>query len=273
MKWAPFHHPDISLPVIARKLSNELLDLLMEFDLRSLISVYKQNWRFEYSTPTAYETAVFRLQRKGLIASRADDGGDPVLILTEKGRAQRPICLQPTRLWNQRWNGIWYVLVYDVPEKNRSYRDHLRRFLRRRRMGCLQDSVWVTPNDFRPEYSDLAEAADLGGYAFLFESRTVLGQSSQEVVLEAWKFNRLAEIQASYERVLKENLPQVKEGEGTPSELLDLARTELAAYLSVMRDDPLLPRKLWPHFYRGEEVYQSHREFSAAVSRRFQELT
>ena len=31
MAWAPFHHPDFSLPVLRRQLADELLDLVYEF--------------------------------------------------------------------------------------------------------------------------------------------------------------------------------------------------------------------------------------------------
>ena len=135
MSWAPFHHPDISLPVIARKLSAEFLDMLLEFDLRALVRPFGRTWYYNYPNRTAYEQAIHRLRRNGLIAKKEGTGSDPILVLTKKGEAQRPPSLRPTRFWNKSWNGIWYVLVYDIPEKNRSYRDNLRSFLKRQRMG------------------------------------------------------------------------------------------------------------------------------------------
>ena len=193
MHWVPFHHPDISLPVIRRRLNNELIDLLSDIGRGNFLRTWTGSWNASYPSRTAYDKAMYRLRRDGLIAYQREGGKDPVLVLTEEGEARRSPSLRPTRFWNQRWNGIWYVLVYDVPETNRSYRDNLRRFLGKKRMGCLQASVWVTPFDFRPEYSDLAEASGLGGYAFLFEARTVLGQSPTDVVLEAWDFERIDE--------------------------------------------------------------------------------
>ena len=53
--------------------------------------------------------------------------------------------LRPEKFWNRKWDGIWYVLAYDVPEPQRSYRESLRRFLQRLRMGGLQGSGWVSP--------------------------------------------------------------------------------------------------------------------------------
>ena len=50
--------------------------------------------------------------------------------------------------------------------------------------------------------------------------------------------------------------------------LLELARAELDAYLSVMQSDPLLPQKLWPQDYLDESVYQLHRRISREIRQR-----
>ena len=262
MNWVPFHHPDISLPVLRRRIVEEFLDVLSEFGSGyGSLSVLSQ-WRSDYPSRPAFNQAMSRLKRKGIIAAKSTGGLHPVLELTEKGKARRPPVLRPQRYWNRRWNRIWYVLVYDVPESNRKYRNSLRRILRDLRMGCLQGSVWVSPNDIRGEYDDLEKAAGVGGYAFLFESRTVLGQSSIDVVQQAWDFDSISQLQGFYCRVLKKNLKRLDEHGAGKAEVLELARKELEAYLSVMNCDPLLPRDLWPSDYMGEEAFNVHGEFA-----------
>jgi len=201
----------------------------------------------------------------GIIASRRTYGQNPFLILTEKGETGRPAELRPQKYWNRRWNEIWYVLVYDIPESSRKYRNSLRMILRKLRMGSLQGSVWVSPNDIRPEFDDLDTAAGVGIYAFLFESRTVLGQCDTDIVQNAWDFEAIGQLQSAYISVFQENLTRLSENEIPNEEILDLARYELATYLSVMRPDPLLPRALWPSGYLGEETFNAHRDFVKAA--------
>ncbi len=260
MDWVPFHHPDISLPVLQRRLSEELLDVLSILGSPSPL-IMLGRMQSSYPSRRAYDRAIDRLRRKGFIAYRREKGLDPVLELTAEGKARRPEALRPGRHWDKSWNGIWYVLVYDVSESNRRYREVLRVLLRKLHMGCLQGSVWVTPNDIRPDYDDLDRSAGLGGYAFLFESRTVLGQPAEDIVDQAWDFDRIEEAQKFYQQVFAENLRRLKNATVSKEEIVDLARKEIDAYLSVMKHDPLLPRDLWPAGYMGEEIFLIHQEF------------
>ncbi len=269
MTWEPFHHPDLSLPVVRRQASELLLE--MAYGLGQ--TVFHLRWGdplidSEFRNRLSYNNAVYRLRKSGLIAYRRRGGKSPIMSLTPAARKQMPPVFRPAKYWDRKWSGSWYVLVYDVPEAERSYRTALRRFLKRRRMGCLQGSVWVSPRDIRPEFSDLQKAAAVGDYAFLFESRTVLGQPAEEVVRAAWPVDRLEELQTRFITVYTRNLQQLKTGPSTEASLMALARQELRAYRTVMDTDPLLPRKLWPTGYRGSEVYRLHQQLVAELKQR-----
>ena len=214
---------------------------------------------------TAYRQALYRLRRDGLIARRDIRAGSPTMELTSEGRRHISVEIMPERFWNQRWDGRWYILMYDVPERERRYRDALNRFLTRMRMGCLQKSVFVSVRDIRPLYYDLDIAAAVAEYANLFEARTVQGQSDAEVVARAWDFDRLRKIQANYLEICQARLRQPFDA--IPfSAVLDALRAELAEYREAMRSDPLLPKTLWPFDYLGPQV-------AAMFRRRMRRLT
>jgi DNA-binding transcriptional regulator PaaX len=63
-----------------------------------------------------------------------------------------------------------------------------------------------------------------------------------------------------------DNLNRLKTGRLKPQMLAALAREEMAAYLSVMQDDPLLPMDLWPTGYRGKNVWNLHQRMVRAVA-------
>jgi phenylacetic acid degradation operon negative regulatory protein len=269
MEFRPFfHHPDLSMPVIRRHLGQELLELM--FGLGEVLATRGRSLLLSECCPTrtAYHAAVYRLRKAGLIADCDVLGGRRVLELTDDGRSRLPDSCRPNRFWKRKWNRLWYVLVYDVPESERPYRNALREFLRRMRMGCLQRSVWVTPRDIRPEYDDLVHAAGVDAVSYLLESATVLGRNPQDIVCSAWDFERLGEIQSWYCDVYAENLGRLLEGKHAPSVLVTFAREEMSAYLSAMAEDPLLPRELWPDGYRGQEVCTLHRRLVKEIGKR-----
>ncbi len=74
---------------------------------------------------------------------------DGRLQLTDKGVAE----LQKLERANfslkkpKKWDGLWRVLIFDVPESMRSTREKLRRTLRSVGFIRLQDSVWLYPYD------------------------------------------------------------------------------------------------------------------------------
>jgi DNA-binding transcriptional regulator PaaX len=132
-------------------------------------------------------------------------------------------------------------------------------------MGCLQKSVWVTPRDIRPEFDDLCKGAALGGFAFLFESRTVLGLPSDRIVTVAWDFDRLADLQSWYCRTCEKRLKALVAGGFSDEELTALAGEAIWAYRNVMEDDPLLPKRLCPPDYQGRRAHWMHRKMMQRI--------
>lgn len=45
----------------------------------------------------------------------------------------------------RKWDGRWRMIIFDVPEKKRKYRDYLRQMLKTLGFKELQKSTWVTP--------------------------------------------------------------------------------------------------------------------------------
>ncbi|HKL23037.1 MAG TPA: hypothetical protein VJ904_14620, partial [Tichowtungia sp.] len=131
--WKAFHHPDISLPVVRRRVGTELLELLEIF---GEVTVHG-GWAFLHNRTCpdtrSYQRAIRRLSKQGLIVSgRGLD--TPRLQISGNGSQQLVAYLHPDRWWRKKWNGIWYMLLYDVPETARSYRNVLRQFLQTQRM-------------------------------------------------------------------------------------------------------------------------------------------
>jgi phenylacetic acid degradation operon negative regulatory protein len=255
--WANLHHPDFNGKVLRRRITAEIIDFACWWGQLTM-SRGRSYFRNDQDRPDRnFYHAVRRLKKDGLLIEHRK-GRVPHLSLAERTDAGRPAYHHPQRYWNRKWNGIWYVLIYDVPENDRSYRDTLRRFLRRLRLGRLQQSVWISPDDFRPHFADLKRGASVGSFAHLMESRTVLGQSSEELVQRAWNFNKLFDAQHAYCVSARDNLERLSERTHNEDDLLQLARKDMTAYAWSMEEDPLLPSVLCPPNYMGEKAWQLH---------------
>ena len=211
-----------------------------------------------YPDRRAFRNASYRLKKAGLTVHRQKGGlSTPQLELTPVAKDALPAYFHPEAEWDRKWNSIWYMLVYDVPEVDRKYRNVLRSFLRKERLGCLQQSVWVTPRDIRPEFDDLVQVAAVDAFAFLFESKTVLGLPSWKVSEQAWNLDRLYEIQKLYCETMQFNLDRLEQG-FSEEEAGELLRLACNAYQVAFAEDPLLPDALLPRDYLGKKVRQTH---------------
>lgn len=266
MNWSEFHHPDISWPVVRRRAGTEIMEML------ELAAVFltRGGWgllnKSCYPNTAAYRNATSRLRRQGLVVQRQAAAETPHLVLSDAGKELLPAYFYPEKHWDRRWNDIWYLLVYDVPEVDRKYRNVFRLFLKRMRMGCLQQSVWITPQDIRPDFDDLSKAANVDAFAYLFESRTVLGLANSAVVEDAWDFDGLNEVQTRYCEVMEKNLESLTGGAYGPDDLTTLLRMSLDAYHAAMVGDPLLPKRLLPANYAGRRVLTLHRKLLMEIS-------
>jgi len=262
MKWRPFEHPDFSPTVIRRRITDEFIMLL------ALTMENMTNFRLSpiFTSSQSYYSALYRLNKSGLIVRRGESGRTPQLILTEKGQATLPDYWHPESFWKKKWKEHWYVLSYDVPEKERVYRDTLRKYLKRMRMGKLQKSLYITPHDIRPSFDDLTKGASVRDFAVLLQARSVLGHGDEFLVCQAWPIDRIRELQRHYCKVYTHNIERVLTRSYTPEDILQLAREEIVAFNAVMIDDPLLPRALYPEPYFGDRVVQLHRTLGQAIS-------
>ena len=258
-----FYHPDISPTVAARRAGEMLVDLLVLYGGLLTRQRCAYTWPFLFKSNPAYRSAVYRLHKAGVVTRRSHKGGPRTLRVSE-GKMTDP-ALHPQKRWNAKWDGIWRVLVYDIPEKERTFRIGLCRYLHKLRLGCLQQSVWVTPRDIRPEYDDLLKALDIQYDSYLFDARTVLGRKAQDIVGDAWNFREIQRHQSWFVEKCSSQVRRIQSQALSQREIEQLAREEVFSYLSVMEKDPLLPRTLWPKGYRGESAYEHHLAFVTTV--------
>jgi len=221
--------------------------------------MFRPTWRNlsgsfeEWSYRKGFLRQIQTLEAQEWIESREADTGR-VYRLTNKGLLKALGGRNPKECWNRGWDGKWRIVVFDLPERKRGLRNELRRQLRYAHFGCLQASVWVSPDPMEGICSGLRSTSPDCGVMTFLEAITCGGEKAADMVKSAWDFAKINRLYQSHGAHL-EKLPTGKKG-NIQEELLAWGTEEKALWQACMEADPLLPRELLPKDYHGVKVWQ-----------------
>ncbi len=113
-----------------------------------------------------FNRSVRGLVEQKLVEERVSSDGSLQLMLTKEGKRQavrldlfgQSIKFKHPKTWDKKWR----VIMFDIPEESRKFRDILRRHLYEMKFYRLQQSVFVSPY---PYEKPLMELVDLYGAA------------------------------------------------------------------------------------------------------------
>jgi phenylacetic acid degradation operon negative regulatory protein len=162
----------------------------------------------------------------------------------------------PEERWARPWDGQWRLVVFDVPTGHNTERERLRRYLRARGFGYLQNSVWITPDPLVEERRILGEGKINVESLLLLEARPCAGESDVEIVAGAWDFERINRRYARHLKVLAERPGGALRSDAAAKALQRWAASEREAWLDAVTIDPLLPRRILPPAYSGQQAWQ-----------------
>ncbi len=199
---------------------------------------------------------LLRLEKQQWIERQAVSDRNRVLRLTEIGRLQALGGRDPEARWRRRWDGRWRLIAFDVPEARRTVRNKLRRYLRERGFGFLQNSVWITPDPVTELRAVLAKGPANVEEMILFEARAGGGESDDQIVAGAWDFRKINERYVQHRKVLVQRPRGTMKGEAAAGAFRRWLRAEREAWSEAVMHDPLLPRSLLPDGYAGRQASQ-----------------
>lgn len=100
---------------------------------------YGDGWEYPLKK-SALAKAVKRLRENGWIDFVSDK--ELALRLTNEGRTQA--LWTKMKLGNEKWDGKWRLVIWDIPEKRRNARDLFRHQLKQLGFKQFQQSVWTS---------------------------------------------------------------------------------------------------------------------------------
>jgi len=86
--------------------------------------------------------------------------------LTKKGQALiRKIQIEEVQIkLPERWDKVWHLVCYDIPEDKKRERDYFRRTLIRLGFKAIQDSLWVYPFDCKEEIAVISQTLEISPF-------------------------------------------------------------------------------------------------------------
>lgn len=130
----------------------------------------------EYSRKSLGVT-VQRLEQKGYI-ERGMMEDDVCIKLTEFGikkleekrNLRKEKALLNLTVKNEKWDGKWRIVIFDIPEINKRIRQVLRETLKVLEFWPLQKSVWISKKDYTKELRKWVRELGLSQYVLIFET-------------------------------------------------------------------------------------------------------
>jgi phenylacetic acid degradation operon negative regulatory protein len=232
--------------------------------VKSLIKIMKE---FGFSEG-AVRAGLFRLKQKGLIEMidkkrcRLSESG---LFRLEEG--MRRVYDRP----NDKWDGKWRIVIYNIPENNRSIRDQLRKTLIWLGFGYLTQSVWVSPNpveDTLKRFIDEIKSKNTEVEVHMFLAEYI--GDPKDIVKKCWNLN---DVEKKYKEFIgnwKDLLNSIEKLK--PNEAFITRIRLVHEYRKFLHIDPNLPRDLLPENWIGYEaksLFQELREKLTPLSDKF----
>jgi phenylacetic acid degradation operon negative regulatory protein len=222
---------------------------------RNLTKSFEQ-WDYENSV----RFHLRRLERRQLVERMANRDGVHYR-LSESGRLAALGGLDPVPRWQRSWDGQWRIVLFDIARRRQAARAKLLRWLRERRFGFLQNSVWIQPD---PLTESIQSAISLGGGVeslLVMEARCGLSFSNADVVAAAWDFTSINQLYEEYLAIWQKERSKVERGRISPAELVRLLRRERLAWSQATWADPFLPHALLPGNYLGRAAWRARQQW------------
>jgi CRISPR-associated endonuclease Cas2 len=99
----------------------------------------------KYPRKQTIQKSVKSLVKAGLVSEKISKSGTVTLELTQKGKWEALLRTKSLDTKKEKWDMLWRVIVFDVPQTKSKLRYELRRAVKLYGFKMLQQSVWVYP--------------------------------------------------------------------------------------------------------------------------------
>ncbi|MDQ8203161.1 hypothetical protein [Pelagicoccus sp. SDUM812003] len=209
-----------------------------------------------FASPRGMDRAVRVLRQEGWAKESPADASEKaswVFELSGKGLEDLMDGIDPEVEWGREWNGLWSTVSFDLPSEARVERRQLELWLRKRRFGHLQGSLWISPRAYGDWGVELSERHVDPRRLVFQESRAVGMLRDDDYVRKGWNFDRIGQCYRDYMDFL-DTRPSA--AVGSEQAISWWFEQESRLWKLAFESDPFLPISLYPNGYLGKEAWQ-----------------
>lgn len=191
----------------------------------------------KHKKPSSFYTTLSRGYQTGELTKQLING-EVNICLTSRGYNKVESDFPLLTLQNKPWDKKWRLVIFDIPEKQRSLRENFRRKLKELGFGMVQKSVWVSPHDITTPFREYLEFKKLNRDVYLLEIDRLLFGNPKSLAEKIWPIWKLV---SRYREILF----RIK----NPKEI---TAKIIGDYFEILLGDPFLPLELLPQKWPRE---------------------
>jgi len=209
---------------------------------------------FELIFGTKYNITTLRkefsnLKKEGLIEFKTRYR-KPYPVLSQKGKLAIKTHL-PFKRYGP-WDGKWRLVIFDIPEVDRSYRWAMRHKLAELGFGQIQKSAYISPYPLLGTISRYASELGVRQYLRLLEVQKI--DNENQLIDDVWHLKEINEDYKSF--IIKTKREKHQTFWPLRAKILE------QEFAEIYEKDPHLPEKFLPAGWRGKEAYDIFKAIS-----------
>lgn len=139
----------------------------------------RQNKKRQLEFNKKYLSVQLKRLRKREVISIKEESSETLITITDKGRREvirynfEDLAIEKP----VRWDGKWRMVIFDIPEKQKTAREIFREKLKILGFYRLQDSVFIYPFPCEKEIVFIREYLEISQYVFFLKFKEIEGSS------------------------------------------------------------------------------------------------
>ena len=119
--------------------------------------------------------ALKKMKRRRIIEFRENKNGETIIKITKKGKERvLKYKLQDLTIPKpNKWDGLWRIVIFDIPNKKKLARDTLRNKLQNLGFYKIQKSVFVYPYECEDEIEFIKAIFNIQQYVLLIRAKEI----------------------------------------------------------------------------------------------------
>jgi len=212
---------------------------------------------FDFSLNQKTKATLLSLVKSGEITKGSTVDEIPSYTLTQKGFNSLSLEFPSFRFLKETWDKKLRIISYEIPESKRELRDRLRREMQGWGLGPWHRSFWLTPHPVMDTLHALVDGKQEAQYMQAFEADHVFGDRVT-LIEKVWGKSALDK---KYRELFKK-WHSILSGDG---EKIVKFTNVLKEYISLLREDPGLPKELIGEGWIGFEAMNIFKEIQGIL--------